>query len=54
MARAEINLADCKVATVDLKDPRKVVKWIITRTEKRTGLKTQAAPAAIAERKANE
>jgi nanoRNase/pAp phosphatase (c-di-AMP/oligoRNAs hydrolase) len=54
MARAEINLAEWKDAAVDFKDPRKVVKWIITRTEKRTAPKTQAAPATIAEKKNHE
>jgi nanoRNase/pAp phosphatase (c-di-AMP/oligoRNAs hydrolase) len=35
-ARAEINLPDSKEPGIDFKDPRKVLNWIITRTEKRT------------------
>jgi nanoRNase/pAp phosphatase (c-di-AMP/oligoRNAs hydrolase) len=54
MARAEINLPDWKDAGIDFKDPRKVLNWIITRTEKRTGLKTQTGPGTAAERKTNE
>jgi nanoRNase/pAp phosphatase (c-di-AMP/oligoRNAs hydrolase) len=54
MARAEINLAEWKDASIDFKEPRKVLKWIMTRTEKRTGPKNQAAPTATVERKTNE
>jgi hypothetical protein len=54
MARAEINLADWKDAGIDFKEPRKVLKWIMTRTEKRTGLINQAAPTATVEKKNND
>jgi nanoRNase/pAp phosphatase (c-di-AMP/oligoRNAs hydrolase) len=44
-ARAEINLADSKEPGIDFKDPRKVLNWIITRTEKRTWRKAAAFKA---------
>ena len=47
MARAEINLVDSKEPGIDFKDSRRVLNWIITRTEKRTRRKTPAPrPAA--------
>ncbi len=54
MARAEINLAEWKDAAVDFKDPRKIVKWIISRIEKRAGPKTQTVPASGGEGKTDE
>ncbi len=39
MARAEIALAEPKEPFVDIRDDRKVLNWIITRTEKRAGKK---------------
>lgn len=53
MARAEINLVDSKEPGIDFKDPRKVLNWIITRTEKRTGRKASAAKPAAAENSPN-
>jgi nanoRNase/pAp phosphatase (c-di-AMP/oligoRNAs hydrolase) len=53
MARAEINLVDSKEPGIDFKDPRKVLNWIITRTEKRTGRKASAATPATAENSPN-
>jgi len=53
MARAEINLVDSKEPGIDFKDPRKVLNWIITRTEKRTGRKASAAKPATAEKSPN-
>jgi nanoRNase/pAp phosphatase (c-di-AMP/oligoRNAs hydrolase) len=53
MARAEINLVDSKEPGIDFKDPRKVLNWIITRTEKRTGRKASAAKPATAENSPN-
>ena len=49
MARAEVNLVDSKEPAIDFKDPRKVLNWIITRTEKRTRLQAAAAKPAAAE-----
>lgn len=51
MARAEISLVDGKEPGVDLKDPHKVLNWIIARTERRTQRKT-AAPKPDAAAKA--
>jgi nanoRNase/pAp phosphatase (c-di-AMP/oligoRNAs hydrolase) len=48
MARAEISLAEPREAGLDSKDPRKVLNWIITRTEKRAGRKAPAAKPAPA------
>ena len=53
MARAEINLIDSKEPGIDFKDPRKVVNWVITRTEKRTRRKASAARPAAAENSSN-
>lgn len=53
MARAEINLVDSKEPGIDFKDPRKVLNWIITRTEKRTGRKATAAKPAAVEKSSN-
>ena len=53
MARAEINLIDSKEPGIDFKDPRKVVNWVITRTEKRTRRKASAARPAAAENSPN-
>ena len=53
MARAEINLVDSKEPGIDFKDPRKVVNWVITRTEKRTRRKASAARPAAAENSSN-
>ena len=53
MARAEINLIDSKEPGIDFKDPRKVVNWVITRTEKRTRRKASAAKPAAAENSPN-
>jgi len=49
MARAEINLVDSKEPGIDFKDSRRVLNWIITRTEKRAGRKASAAKPAAAE-----
>jgi nanoRNase/pAp phosphatase (c-di-AMP/oligoRNAs hydrolase) len=43
MARAEISLADLKDPHIDFKDDRKVINWIINRTEKRPKTKTGTA-----------
>lgn len=53
MARAEINLIDSKEPGIDFKDPRKVLNWVITRTEKRTRRKASAARPAAAENSPN-
>ncbi|MCU0601458.1 MAG: DHH family phosphoesterase [Desulfobacterales bacterium] len=53
MARAEINLIDSKEPGIDFKDPRKVLNWVITRTEKRTRRKASAAKPAAAENSPN-
>ena len=53
MARAEINLIDSKEPGIDFKDPRKVLNWVITRTEKRTRRKASAARPAAAENSSN-
>jgi nanoRNase/pAp phosphatase (c-di-AMP/oligoRNAs hydrolase) len=49
VARAEINLVDSKEPGIDFKDPRRVLNWIITRTEKRTGRRTPAARPSASE-----
>jgi nanoRNase/pAp phosphatase (c-di-AMP/oligoRNAs hydrolase) len=54
MARAEIDLAEWKDNVLDFKDPRKVLHWIITRTEKRTGVKAQTAQASALDKKNHE
>jgi len=53
MARAEINLVDSKEPGIDFKDSRRVLNWIITRTEKRAGRKASAAKPAAAENSPN-
>lgn len=53
MARAEINLIDSKEPGIDFKDSRRVLNWIITRTEKRAGRKASAAKPAAAENSPN-
>ena len=53
MARAEINLVDSKEPGIDFKDPRKVLSWVITRTEKRTGRKASPPRPATAENSPN-
>jgi nanoRNase/pAp phosphatase (c-di-AMP/oligoRNAs hydrolase) len=54
MARAEISLADPKVPGFDFKNPREVLNWIITRTEKRAGRKAPAAKPAPAGNSSHE
>jgi nanoRNase/pAp phosphatase (c-di-AMP/oligoRNAs hydrolase) len=54
MARAEINLDDWKESAIDFKDPRKLSKWIITCTIRRTGPKTQATPETTEKGKPSE
>jgi nanoRNase/pAp phosphatase (c-di-AMP/oligoRNAs hydrolase) len=44
MARAEVNLPDARELAFDIKDHRKVLDWIISRTEKRAGEKPSAKP----------
>jgi nanoRNase/pAp phosphatase (c-di-AMP/oligoRNAs hydrolase) len=51
-ARAEISLADSKEPGIDFRDPRKVLSWIITRTEKRTHREAAAPKANAAEKPA--
>ena len=53
MARAEINLVDSKEPGIDFKDSRRVLNWIITRTEKRAGRKASSAKPATAENSPN-
>jgi nanoRNase/pAp phosphatase (c-di-AMP/oligoRNAs hydrolase) len=52
-ARAEINLAESKEPGIDFKDPRKVLNWIITRTEKRTRRKAAAPKTDVEGRPAS-
>jgi nanoRNase/pAp phosphatase (c-di-AMP/oligoRNAs hydrolase) len=44
MARAEVNIADAKEPALDSRDHGKVLNWIMTRTEKRAGLKPAVKP----------
>jgi len=53
MARAEVNLADGKEPAFDIKDHRKMLSWIMARTETRAGVKPAAKPEAGAARAPN-
>jgi hypothetical protein len=53
MARAEVNLADGKEPAFDIKDHRKMLSWIMARTETRAGVKPAAKPEAGAAKAPN-
>jgi nanoRNase/pAp phosphatase (c-di-AMP/oligoRNAs hydrolase) len=46
MARAEVHLADGREPAIDIKDHRKLLSWIMTRTETRAGVRPAAKPEA--------
>jgi nanoRNase/pAp phosphatase (c-di-AMP/oligoRNAs hydrolase) len=47
VARAEISLIEAKEPFVDVKDPHKLLSWIITRTEKRTQRKAASPKTEV-------